>query len=81
MDEQQNTLGTIVVHATCRFCHKESRFYLPRERALRWRNGEFIQWVFPELSATTRETLISGTCSKCQEDIFSEDEEPVSHGT
>lgn len=37
--------------------------------------GVLIQDAFPTLSATERETLISGICPDCQDDIFSDEDE------
>lgn len=37
-----------------------------QEKYLRWRNGESIQDVWPDATATAREQLITGICSdKC----------------
>lgn len=36
-------------------------------------NREHVQTVFPELSADTREMLISGTCGTCWDAMFPED--------
>ena len=49
----------------CTFCGTEHSFWLNRDRYLRWQGGEHVQDVFPEMSPDERETLISGTCSRC----------------
>ena len=39
----------------------------------KWNDGAYVQDVFPYLSATERETLISGLCKECQKDVFGEE--------
>ncbi len=40
----------------------------------RWKSGELIQRVFPDLSEAHREIMISGTCGKCFDKLFAEEE-------
>jgi hypothetical protein len=49
----------------CSFCGTQYIVDLPAEKVKRWRDGEHIQNVFPEMSPDEREILISGTCSEC----------------
>jgi len=39
---------------------------------IKWKNGELIQNVMPYLNEDERELLISGTCGKCFDKIFSD---------
>jgi hypothetical protein len=43
-------------------------------KVARWRAGEFVQDVFPDMSAAEREALVSGTHANCFEEMFPEDE-------
>lgn len=60
--------------ATCPFCGDKKTFELPAEKLLLWQMGEKIQHVFPELSRDDRERLISGTCPKCWNKMFGDEE-------
>ena len=40
-----------------------------------WKNGGLIQNVFPNLSASEREFIITGYCDNCQELLFGGEEE------
>ncbi len=40
----------------------------------RWKVGENIQTVYPLIGPDVREMLISGTCQKCWDRLFSEEE-------
>jgi hypothetical protein len=66
---------TTVTSPPCSLCQKTSEFALDAEKVKQWREGAFIQDVFPELTASQREQIISGTHPKCWEILFSEDEE------
>lgn len=70
----------IDVRFVCPMCKKEHYLYdLPESKVERVINrretGEYIQDIFPELSANNREKFITGYCDKCQEKIFAEPEE------
>lgn len=43
---------------------------LDAEKFYRWKNGECIQDVFPEMTKEQREILISGTCPECWYELF-----------
>lgn len=63
------------VHTRCPICQSLRTLTVSREGYHRWKfEGELIQRAFPELSEDDREALISGTCSKCWESLFKEEE-------
>ena len=65
----------IKIEITCPFC-EATHFVEVAERDFnKWWNGELAQRAFPYLSATEREQLISQVCPKCQESIFSGEDE------
>jgi hypothetical protein len=66
---------TVVTSPPCQLCHKTSDFTLDAEKVERWRAGEFIQDVFPELTANQREQIISGVHPKCWDILFPDDED------
>lgn len=43
---------------------------LDAEKYYRWKGGECIQDVFPEMTKDQREILISGTCPECWDELF-----------
>jgi hypothetical protein len=47
----------------CPYCGKVTTVTLDSDKVARWVVGENIQHVWPEMSATERETLITGMCS------------------
>ena len=64
------------VHQTppCAVCGLRSEFMLPAGDIARWRAGEYVQDVFPDMTIDDRETLISGTHSACWDTLFGEEE-------
>jgi hypothetical protein len=66
---------TTVTSPPCQVCEKTSDFTLDAEKVRQWREGAFIQDVFPELTANQREQIVSGTHPKCWEILFPEDED------
>lgn len=54
----------------CPFCHKETSVVVEMKDFFDWHNGKLAQDAFPYLSATERESLISGMCPSCQDFIF-----------
>lgn len=59
----------------CPCCGVHTYLALDIEAVDEWRNGALAQNVFPELSVTDRETIISGLCEDCQSEIFGEEED------
>lgn len=61
---------------TCPFCKKDYVVYgVSAKGYTNWYNGILIQKALPELSLTDRESIISGICPKCQDEIFRDIEE------
>jgi hypothetical protein len=67
-DEQR----TMKVTVTCPLCLTEQRPLLVSiERYNAWKNGElFIHDAFPELTASERELLMTGTCDPCWDRMY-----------
>jgi hypothetical protein len=67
--------ATVVAH--CRRCGEFHELQPTIAGYIAWHNGVLIQDAMPELSASERELLISGTCGKCFDELFglSSDEE------
>lgn len=59
----------------CPFCGTVSRVAVYAYQYALYLQGDLAQNVFPQLSATDREKIISGLCDKCQNDVFGEDED------
>lgn len=58
----------------CTMCEVTYPITLPVEGLAAWQSGTLIQHEFPELSADTRELLISRTCGSCFNKMFAETE-------
>lgn len=67
----------IDVKFKCPMCGKEHYLRdISLEKFLKYQNGEgLVQDIFPELSASNREKLITGYCEKCQGILFAGPEE------
>lgn len=65
----------VSVTCSCAFCGKDTELIVPARGYRLWQEGELIQNALPELSATDRETLISGLCKSCQDDLFGGDDD------
>lgn len=65
----------MLVKTTCPICHCDTYLMVDAEEYARWQAGELIQVAMPNLDVEEREMLISGICSWCWEDMFSEEEE------
>lgn len=65
----------------CPKCGKITWVGIPAERYEEWQMGVNIQDAWPEGTATERETLKTGFCPECQDEIFKEvNEEPETLG-
>jgi hypothetical protein len=71
---------TVIVSNRCVFCSTEHQIELDRTRYNRWVAGGHIQVVFPTMTPSQREVLISGTCPDCWDKHMGPDdeEEPIS---
>ena len=58
--------------ATCVRCGDGTLINAVVSDLIKWKNGELIQNVMPYLNEDERELLISGTCGKCFDKIFSD---------
>lgn len=54
----------------CMDCKESTTLQLTNEQIKRWKEGELIQNVIPELTEDQRELLISGICGKCFDYLF-----------
>lgn len=64
-----------VINKTCVFCGKVHELVLASSKVERWRKGEHVQNVWPEMTPNEREVLISGTCSDCWDKYMVEDDD------
>lgn len=66
------SMGTAYITNTvhCPSCEILTHVMAPTLGLARWIEGAMIQDAMPELTATQRETLISGLCFTCQAEIF-----------
>lgn len=55
----------IIVGTKCPFCGKEGQMMVDAEKHHRWKAGELVQNVWPEMTPDEREQLITGICGKC----------------
>jgi hypothetical protein len=70
-----NDNGTVRFTSVCMLCRQPVALdQLDPERVARWQAGEFVQDVFPDLSAPEREVLVSGSHAECFEKVFADDE-------
>jgi hypothetical protein len=66
-------METQTVKTHCMLCKKESSLVVNKASFDKWQAGELIQNAIPELTASEREQLISGTCELCWETYFNEE--------
>ena len=59
----------------CVVCGLQSVMELSSHQIDRWKGGEYVQSVFPDLMPEDREVLISGTHPKCFNELFKEEED------
>ena len=63
----------ISVFTTCPWCGRENEVRVFKDDLIKWNNGEFAQKAFPYLSASERETLITGICPADWDNMFEVD--------
>lgn len=63
---------TFEVACVCPVCGEVTFIEVRCEDWDEWGYGKSAQQAFPYLTATERETLISGLCEECQNDVFGE---------
>lgn len=70
-----NQLTGVKIPCKCPFC---GAFYWIHSEQAHWdayMAGALVQDAFPDLTATERESIISGICATCQDEVFGEDED------
>ena len=66
----------VTIPCACPFCNKIRIVAVNSGDYRRWASGEALaQVAFPYLSVDDREALISGICSDCWDEMFSDEEE------
>lgn len=64
-----------LIEKTCPCCKATTLFIVDKVKYDSWIEGNgLIQNIMPELNPTDRETLITGLCEICQNDVFEEPE-------
>lgn len=65
-------MSTITIKEKCigSNCPRHISIDVNRANFKSWINGALIQVAFPELSSSERESLITGFCEACQDDMF-----------
>lgn len=64
----------VVRTPTCRVCNEYELWSLDRKAVESWQSGVLIQVAFPDMSASDREILITGTHPACWNKLFPEEE-------
>lgn len=65
----------ITVDCVCPICSQTSAVLVELEGYAAWFNGTLIQTAMPYLSANERESLMTGICPACWDNMFSDDDE------
>ena len=66
---------TLFTTRPCIVCDLTSVVKLDAAKVARWEAGELVQNVWPDMPATQRELLITGTHPACWDELFSDDDE------
>ena len=59
-----------LIQTECPICLETDQMSVDKECYEKWKGGELVQNAFPGTSAEFRETLITGMCMACQDQIF-----------
>lgn len=71
-----NPDGTVRFTTHCVLCSRPAAVdQLDPEKVMRWQAGESVQDVFPDMSASDREALVSGSHAECFGNAFPADED------
>jgi len=65
---------TMVHTKTCIVCGQAGFIMLESDKWDRYKAGEHVQNVWPEMPASQREQIITGTHSRCWDELFGDDE-------
>jgi hypothetical protein len=68
---------TCIIRSTCPCCGTLNHIHALQSEFDAWQAGALVQDAFPTMSATDRESLISGLCPDCQATFFADDDEEV----
>lgn len=61
----------IKVVVQCSMCGSQATIEMTEDQYKKWKNQEdLIQNIFPNMSSTVRELLISGICGNCFDKLF-----------
>jgi len=66
---------TTIIPCKCPFCGKTEWIHVSTKDWEAYTAGALAQDAFPYLSAAERESIISGLCPACQDDVFGEEED------
>lgn len=67
-------MSNYVITTTCPKCKNRQDIRVNKEGYHKWQDGMLIQKALPELSSNESEALITGICSTCWDELFSEKE-------
>lgn len=73
-ETHNNGVHSYVFSGECIGCNEKHTVIVRGPDLFRFRQGAFVQEAFPYLPAGDREFLISGTCEKCWDKMFPEEE-------
>ena len=65
----------MIIKTTCPVCGEEHYVECSKEGYEAFKNGECIQIALPELSTSEREMLVTGTCPRCWDLLFPDEDE------
>lgn len=65
----------VKVSKECPLCLAYNSIEVDKDKFDRWRAGEFAQYVWPDMTPSEREVLITGTHLKCWDQLFGIDDE------
>ena len=70
-----NQLTGVKIPCKCPFCGAFYWIFSEQKNWDAYEAGALVQDAFPDLTATERESIISGICATCQDEVFGEDED------
>jgi len=59
------------ITTVCPECHSDKIIKVETRDWLKWNSGVYVQNAFPYLSPEDRESLITGYCGDCWDNLFS----------
>lgn len=68
-------VNQVTLKNTCIHCRENNEIILNANDLAKWRNGELIQNVFPNLDYQQRELIQTGIHPKCWDDMFPQEDE------